>query len=130
MLYLFTVFIQVCSEGVLYLFTVFIQVCCEGVLYLFTVFIQVCCEGVLYLFTVFIKVRCEGVLYLFTVLIQVRREGVRYLQEPELKEEGGTPAIVEAIRAGLVFQLKQAVTPALILQREEHMLRSEELKST
>ncbi|WAQ99967.1 TTCA-like protein [Mya arenaria] len=38
----------------------------------------------------------------------VRRDGHRYLQEPELKEEGGTPAIVEAVRAGLVFQLKHA----------------------
>ncbi|XP_052796961.1 uncharacterized protein LOC128229235 [Mya arenaria] len=53
----------------------------------------------------------------------VRRDGHRYLQEPELKEEGGTPAIVEAVRAGLVFQLKHAVTPDLIMQREEYMLR-------
>ncbi|XP_045204421.2 uncharacterized protein LOC123557183 [Mercenaria mercenaria] len=53
----------------------------------------------------------------------VRRDQHRYLQEPELKEEGGTPAIVEAVRAGLVFQLKQAVTPAVILQREKLMLR-------
>ncbi|XP_060606543.1 uncharacterized protein LOC132758858, partial [Ruditapes philippinarum] len=53
----------------------------------------------------------------------VRREQHRYLQEPELKEEGGTPAIVQSIRAGLVFQLKQSVTPAVILQREENMLR-------
>jgi selenocysteine lyase/cysteine desulfurase len=33
----------------------------------------------------------------------------RYLDDPVHREEGGTPAIVEAIRAGLVFQLKQAV---------------------
>ena len=33
----------------------------------------------------------------------------RYLDDPEHREEGGTPAIVESIRAGLVFQLKQAV---------------------
>lgn len=33
----------------------------------------------------------------------------RYLDDPERREEGGTPAIVEAIRAGLVFQLQQAV---------------------
>ena len=32
-----------------------------------------------------------------------------YLDEPEHREEGGTPAIVEAIRAGLVFKLKKAV---------------------
>ena len=33
----------------------------------------------------------------------------RYLDDPAHREEGGTPAIVESIRAGLVFQLKQAV---------------------
>src|SRR5689334_3459723 len=33
----------------------------------------------------------------------------RYLEDPEHREEGGTPAIVESIRAGLVFQLKEAV---------------------
>ncbi|ESP01939.1 hypothetical protein LOTGIDRAFT_230512 [Lottia gigantea] len=51
----------------------------------------------------------------------VRREGHRYLQEPELKEEGGTPAIVESIRAGMVFQLKQALTPSFIMEKE-HLL--------
>lgn len=33
----------------------------------------------------------------------------RYLDAIEAREEGGTPAIVESIRAGLVFQLKEAV---------------------
>jgi selenocysteine lyase/cysteine desulfurase len=32
-----------------------------------------------------------------------------YLTEPELREEGGTPAIIESVRAGLVFKLKSAV---------------------
>ncbi|MCP4291552.1 MAG: aminotransferase class V-fold PLP-dependent enzyme [bacterium] len=32
-----------------------------------------------------------------------------YLTDPEHREEGGTPAIIEAIRAGLVFHLKEAV---------------------
>ena len=32
-----------------------------------------------------------------------------YLDDIEHREEGGTPAIVESIRAGLVFQLKEAV---------------------
>jgi len=32
-----------------------------------------------------------------------------YLVDPAHREEGGTPAIIEAIRAGLVFHLKQAV---------------------
>ena len=35
--------------------------------------------------------------------------GHRYVNEPSEREEGGTPAIVESIRAGLVFQLQQAV---------------------
>ncbi|KAI8510856.1 hypothetical protein Bbelb_117720 [Branchiostoma belcheri] len=37
----------------------------------------------------------------------VSRETHRYLQNVETREEGGTPAIVESIRAGLVFQLKE-----------------------
>jgi hypothetical protein len=43
----------------------------------------------------------------------------RYLDEIEHREEGGTPAIVESIRAGLVFQLKQAVGTQAIRSREE-----------
>ncbi len=42
-----------------------------------------------------------------------------YLTDVEHREEGGTPAIVESIRAGLVFQLKQAVGAAEIRRREE-----------
>jgi selenocysteine lyase/cysteine desulfurase len=47
----------------------------------------------------------------------------RYLDDPVQREEGGTPAIVEAIRAGLVFQLKQAVGIDVIRAHEEHYLR-------
>jgi selenocysteine lyase/cysteine desulfurase len=43
----------------------------------------------------------------------------RYLDDPVHREEGGTPAIIESIRAGLVFQLKQAVGVATIREREE-----------
>jgi selenocysteine lyase/cysteine desulfurase len=46
-----------------------------------------------------------------------------YLDDPVQREEGGTPAIVESIRAGLVFQLKQAVGVEVIRGREEHFLR-------
>ncbi len=46
-----------------------------------------------------------------------------YLADPVQREEGGTPAIVEAIRAGLVFQLKQAVGIDVIREHEEHYLR-------
>ena len=47
----------------------------------------------------------------------------RYLDDPELREEGGTPAIVESIRAGLVFQLKDAVGAHNIHARETRFLR-------
>ncbi len=41
-----------------------------------------------------------------------------YLTEIEHREEAGTPAIVESIRAGLVFQLKEAVGAERISRRE------------
>jgi hypothetical protein len=47
----------------------------------------------------------------------------RYLTDPAQREEGGTPAIVESIRAGLVFQLKQAVGIDVIRSHEEHFLK-------
>ena len=43
----------------------------------------------------------------------------RYLDDPVHREEGGTPAIIESIRAGMVFQLKQAVGVDTIKQLEE-----------
>ena len=46
----------------------------------------------------------------------------RYLEDPVQREEGGTPAIVEAIRAGLVFQLKDAVGIDVIRSHEEDYL--------
>ncbi|WP_405653424.1 aminotransferase class V-fold PLP-dependent enzyme [Streptomyces sp. NBC_00019] len=45
--------------------------------------------------------------------------GHRYLDDPVAREEGGTPAIVESIRAGLVFALKQAVGTDTIQAAEE-----------
>ena len=45
-----------------------------------------------------------------------------YLADPVQREEGGTPAIVESIRAGLVFQLKEAVGIDVIRAHEEHYL--------
>jgi selenocysteine lyase/cysteine desulfurase len=47
----------------------------------------------------------------------------RYLDDPVQREEGGTPAIVEAIRAGLVFQLKDAVGLDVIRAHEADYLR-------
>jgi selenocysteine lyase/cysteine desulfurase len=46
----------------------------------------------------------------------------RYLEDPAHREEGGTPAIIEAVRAGLVFQLKQAVGTETIRAAEERLL--------
>ena len=46
-----------------------------------------------------------------------------YLDDPEVREEGGTPAILESIRAGMVFQLKQAVGTEAIRAREEDFVR-------
>ncbi len=49
--------------------------------------------------------------------------GHRYLDDPVAREEGGTPAIVESIRAGLVFGLKQAVGTDVIQAGEERHWR-------
>ena len=46
-----------------------------------------------------------------------------FLTDPEHREEGGTPAIVESIRAGLVFQLKDAVGTEVIRAHEEDFVR-------
>ena len=45
-----------------------------------------------------------------------------YLADPEHREEGGTPAIVESIRAGLAFQLKGEVGVEAIREREEDLI--------
>ena len=42
----------------------------------------------------------------------------RYLDDIQHREEGGTPSIIGAIRAGLVFQLKEAVGADEIRRRE------------
>lgn len=46
-----------------------------------------------------------------------------YLDDPIAREEGGTPDIVGSIRAGLVFQLKQAVGVPLIKSLEAALLQ-------
>ena len=48
----------------------------------------------------------------------VNAESHRYLADPVVREEAGTPAIVESIRAGLVLQLKDAVGSEVISARE------------
>lgn len=47
----------------------------------------------------------------------------RYLKNEEMREEGGTPAIVESIRSGLVFQLKQACGIENIMEKEQFYAR-------
>lgn len=46
-----------------------------------------------------------------------------YHPQIEHREEAGTPAIIESIRAGLVFQLKEAVGPAVIEATESDFVR-------
>lgn len=46
-----------------------------------------------------------------------------YLADPEHREEGGTPAIVESIRAGLVFKLKNEVGVDVIRDQEHKFIR-------
>jgi selenocysteine lyase/cysteine desulfurase len=46
-----------------------------------------------------------------------------YVEDVEHREEGGTPAIVESIRAGLVFGLKAAVGVDAIRERETAFIR-------
>ncbi|XP_055926526.1 uncharacterized protein LOC129958245 isoform X2 [Argiope bruennichi] len=54
----------------------------------------------------------------------VSRGTHRYLKDVEMREEGGTPSIVGAIRAGMVFQLKEAVGHTIIAEREQQICRS------
>jgi selenocysteine lyase/cysteine desulfurase len=43
------------------------------------------------------------------VITYVSPAGQWYIDDPVMREEGGTPAIVESIRAGLAFGLKEAI---------------------
>ena len=53
----------------------------------------------------------------------VNPEEHHYLDDVEQREEGGTPDIVGAIRAGLVFATKRAVGDAVIRERESEFIR-------
>lgn len=54
-------------------------------------------------------------------VLYVTRETYEYLDDIEEREEGGTPAIMESIRAGLIFQLKDALTEDAIIEREKYL---------
>lgn len=47
----------------------------------------------------------------------------KYVDAVHVREEAGTPAIIESIRAGLVFKLKQTVTPSVIVKSDQIQLR-------
>ncbi|MCU0300840.1 MAG: aminotransferase class V-fold PLP-dependent enzyme [Candidatus Nanopelagicales bacterium] len=47
----------------------------------------------------------------------------RFVSDPEHREEGGTPAIIESIRAGLVFHLKRALGTDVIQAHEDDFVR-------
>jgi selenocysteine lyase/cysteine desulfurase len=40
-----------------------------------------------------------------------------------MREEGGTPAIVGSVRAGLAFQLKEAIGTQVIQETEQRLTR-------
>lgn len=56
-------------------------------------------------------------------VLYVNPEEHVYLDDPVHREEGGTPAIVESIRAGLVFQLKDAVGVDVIRAHEDDFVQ-------
>jgi len=47
----------------------------------------------------------------------------QYLDDPVLREEGGTPDILGSIRAGLAFQLKESVGADWILEHERALVK-------
>jgi selenocysteine lyase/cysteine desulfurase len=52
----------------------------------------------------------------------VHESAQHYIDDPVHREEGGTPAIVESIRAGLAFHLKQAVGTEVMAARERELV--------
>jgi selenocysteine lyase/cysteine desulfurase len=56
-------------------------------------------------------------------ILYVTPEHQTYHPDPAQREEGGTPAIVESIRAGLVFRLREQVGPETIQELEEGFVR-------
>ncbi|XP_050434558.1 uncharacterized protein LOC126841860 [Adelges cooleyi] len=54
----------------------------------------------------------------------VSRKDHRYLKDTEMREEGGTGAIVESVRMGLAIQLKQNIGVPYIMAREEKITKT------
>ncbi|WP_101760332.1 aminotransferase class V-fold PLP-dependent enzyme [Oceanicoccus sp. KOV_DT_Chl] len=55
-------------------------------------------------------------------VLYVSPQAHRYIDDRERREEGGTPAIVESIRAGLVFKLQQDIGTDYIEARERQLI--------
>jgi selenocysteine lyase/cysteine desulfurase len=56
-------------------------------------------------------------------ILYVTPERQTYLLDPVQREEGGTPAIVESIRAGLAFRLHEEVSAEAVQELEEGLVR-------
>lgn len=69
-----------------------------------------------------LNARLVSVLYK-TYSIVNNLEIFSYLSDVEQREEGGTPAVVESVRAGIVFQLKDSLASKAILQRDAQLSR-------
>ena len=46
-----------------------------------------------------------------------------FVTDVEARERAGTPGVLQTLKAALVFELKRAITPARIEEREERLLR-------
>ena len=47
----------------------------------------------------------------------------KYTKDLQEREEGGTPAIIESIRTGMVFALKDAITAKRIMERDDALVQ-------
>jgi selenocysteine lyase/cysteine desulfurase len=56
-------------------------------------------------------------------VVYVTADHHSYISDPEHREEGGTPAIIESIRAGLAFSLKETVGVTTIRALEHDFIR-------
>ncbi|WP_426512114.1 aminotransferase class V-fold PLP-dependent enzyme [Dactylosporangium sp. McL0621] len=56
-------------------------------------------------------------------VVYVHPGGRHYIDDPAHREEGGTPAIIESIRAGLVMNLHRTVGLGVIRRREDDYVR-------
>ena len=52
-------------------------------------------------------------------VVYVTETSHKYTSNLKEREEGGTPAIVESIRTGMVFELKDAITAEKIMERDD-----------